>query len=109
MTDKRAEEAMEVLYGNALRELEEADEEAGEQPLSEADRDQVRAYIRTGYRPGMSAEEAAALQAAAVDDLLRTLEFEPGGALADLLPQVRALGEVITKVKEAREAASAGS
>ncbi|WP_371409356.1 hypothetical protein OG423_05765 [Micromonospora zamorensis] len=108
MTDKSAEEAVEVLYGNALRELQE-DDEPGDEPLAEADKERVRAFIRAGYKPGMSAEQAAALQEAAVHNLLQALEFGSRDPLASLLAEVRALGEVVDQVKRARATAAHGS
>lgn len=103
------DEAVDILYRNALHELEGEDPEADEAPLSQADRDRVRAFIRAGYRPGMSAEEAAELQEAAIQDLLRALEFGMAGSVDALSQAVRGLGEVIVKIKAARQSATAGS
>jgi hypothetical protein len=107
--DMSADEAVEVLYRNAFRDLEDGDPDASETPLSNADRERVRTYIRAGFRPGMSREEAAGLQEAAVQDLLRALEFGLDGSLETLLREVRGLGEVITQIKEARQSATKGS
>ena len=103
------DEAVGVLYRNALQELEDEDPDADEAPLSEADRGRVRAFIRNGFRPGMSRDEAAELQEAAVQDLLRALEFGMAGSLDALLEAVRGLGEVVVQIKEARRSATAGS
>jgi hypothetical protein len=98
------DEAVEVLYRGALRELEDGDPEAAENPLSQGDHERVREYLKTGYRPGMGAEQAAALQEAAVQDLLRALEFGPGGTVEALRREIRGLGEVIAQIGQARQA-----
>lgn len=108
-----ADEAVDILYQNALRELEEEDPDGepddGGTPLSEADHARVRAFIRAGFRPGMSREEGAELQEAAIQDLLRALEFGLDGSLQALLQAVSGLGEVIGRIKEARQSATASS
>jgi hypothetical protein len=101
-----ADEAVDVLYRNALWDLEDGDPDASENPLSQAERERVRAYIRAGFRPGMTPEEAARLQEAAVDDLLRALEFGLDGSVEGLAREVGGLGEVITQIKDARQSAT---
>jgi hypothetical protein len=101
------EDAVEAIYRSALQELEPD----GDEPLSKADHERVRAYIQARYRPGLSAPESAALQEAAVQDLLQALEFAtpvagPDPKLVEALQrEIRALGEVITRVRQDRATA----
>jgi hypothetical protein len=104
--DMSADEAVEVLYRNALWDLEDGNPDDAENPLSESDRERVRAYIRTGFRPGLSPEAAAELQDAAVDDLLRALEFGLDDSVVALLREVNGLAEVVTRIKQARQSAT---
>src|SRR6185436_18867325 len=97
--DMSADEAVEVLYRNALWDLEDGNPDDTGNPLSESDRERVRAYIRTGFRPGLSPEAATELQDAAVDDLLRALEFGLDDSVDALLREVNGLAEVVTRIK----------
>ena len=101
----RADETpeLEILIRDALRELDEEDAAAFDEPLRESDRERLRAYMKAGFRPGMTPEQAAALQEAAVQDLLHALEQDTSESpIQALTREVRKLGRVVEAIKEAR-------
>ncbi|MBQ1075180.1 hypothetical protein KBX06_18705 [Micromonospora sp. C31] len=102
------DDAVEVIYRDAIREIEEDDDpEASDQPLSRDGHERVRAFIKAGFRSGMTTEQVAALREAAVQDLLQALHNEPHDPIEHLRKELAALGEALAEVKRARPVAKA--